>query len=35
LVVVRLPRVRLPVVEPRELRLDTRFVQDLKVVVFV
>jgi hypothetical protein len=35
LVVVRLPRVKLPVVEPREQRLDTRFVQASKVVVFV
>jgi hypothetical protein len=35
LVVVKLLRVKPQVVEPRELRPDTRFVLDLKVVVFV
>jgi hypothetical protein len=35
LVVEKLPRVRLPVVELRELRPDTRFVLDSKVVAFV
>jgi hypothetical protein len=35
LVVEKLPRVKLPVVEPREPRLATKYAQVSKVVVFV